>query len=771
MWTHTLEVTHDNSVAENNLGTALLKQTRVEEAIPHFRAAVAINPTDPNSNLNIGTYEQMHGNLPAAIERYQAAANYARNPKTKAKAYNNLGYAYKAAGDLASAKHALQQAVEADPEFVGAWISLGLFAQRSGDMQLAISAYSQAMKVHSSDFGYLLLAGALEQSGDKTQAESARAQAGVAFQEYRGGAALCGRTSVSLVPDRSCEAHHNATSHRSHIMPRKGSPMSSAVVSHSPTEQARIAPRTSLPFGQAVALSLVLLIASSLLYLPIVHHPFANIDDQGYVYENLHVQDGLTWPMFKWAARSIEDSNWHPLTWISHALDCQLFGIDPAGHHAMNIVFHAVNGVVLFWVLLLATGWVGRSFMVAALFALHPINVESVAWAAERKTVLSTLFFLLALGAYRWYARQPGVMRYSVVAGLFGLGLMAKPQIITLPCVLLLWDYWPLRRMFSDAPTASTEADPGSPFPPKSFWWLVKEKIPLFVICAASALLTIKAQHVAHPGEWQYSLPVRAGNSIVAYVRYIGKALWPSKLCIIYLHPGNSLRLWQVAAAAAVLLAITALVIVNRQRRYLPVGWFWFLGTMVPTIGIIQVGRQAFADRYAYQSFLGLFILLCWGVADWARQRHLPKALLPGVSIAVLIALSVMTHRQVGYWKDNLTLWSRALQVTNNNWLAEDMVGGILLNQGHRAEAIPHYRAAVAANPTDAGANLAIAIYEQDQHNLPEAIRRYRLAIREMDDPLEQAKAYQNLAVAYRDLGDRAEYEECLRKSARLRKQ
>jgi hypothetical protein len=518
----------------------------------------------------------------------------------------------------------------------------------------------------------------------------------------------------------------------------------------------------------ALGISLVLLIATMALYYPVIHDPFANVDDMGYVYENLHVQEGLTWPTIKWAITTFDDNNWHPVTWISHAVDCQMFGIDPAGHHIMNALWHSVDVVVLFWVLLLATGYIGRSAMVAALFAFHPINVEAVAWMAERKTLLSTLFFLLAIGAYRWYARRPGVWRYSVLAALFALGLMSKPQIITLPCVLLLWDYWPLQRMFGDR-LADGKCGQDAPFPPKQLFWLIKEKIPLLALCAASALATMKAQRVGRPQHWPYSTWIRGGNAIVAYVRYIGKALWPSKLAIMYLHPGDSLRVWQVVLAGLLLLAITVLVLVGRRYRYLPVGWFWFLGTLVPTIGFIQVGRQALADRYAYQSFVGLFILVCWGVADWARKRNLPKAALPSVSVAVLLVLVVLTHQQIGYWADNLSLWAHAAAVTKDNWVAEDMVAGIMLNQGHHDEAMAHYWAAAAINPTDAGSNLAIALYEQASGNLPEAIRRYKAALVEMADPLEQAKAYQNMAIAYRDEGAIQQSVDAYAKSKKLR--
>ena len=518
---------------------------------------------------------------------------------------------------------------------------------------------------------------------------------------------------------------------------------------------------------EALGLSLVLLMVTMALYSPVIHHPFANIDDMGYVYENLHVQEGLTWPTLKWAITTFDDDNWHPLTWVSHSLDCQMFGIDPAGHHIMNAAWHTANVLVLFWVLLFATGCIGRSFMVAALFAFHPINVESVAWMAERKTLLGTFFFLLALGAYGWYARRPRFGRYCVVALLFALGLMAKPQIITLPFVLLLWDYWPLQRMF--APNSNLADRSRRQVPPRKFFWLIAEKIPLLVISAASALITMMAQHVGRMQYWPFSIKLRMGNAIVAYVRYIGKTLWPSHLSIMYLHPGYSLRLWQVAAAAAVLLAITGAVLIGWRHRYLPVGWFWFLGTLVPTIGLVQVGRQALADRYAYQSFLGLFLLICWGVADCVRQRRLPKALLPAASVAVLAALMVVTRRQINVWKDNLTLWTHAMQVTKDNWMAEDMVAGILFNTGHREEAMAHYRAAAAINPDDAGSNIAVALYEQEHGNLQEAIRHYQRALTELDDPLEQAKAYHNMAIAYRDMGDIPHSVEAYAKYKKLR--
>ena len=348
-------------------------------------------------------------------------------------------------------------------------------------------------------------------------------------------------------------------------------------------------------------LALVLAIATIALYYPVSHHPFVNYDDDAYVTENAHVQSGLNWNTVQWAFTTYEFVNWHPLTWISHALDYEMFQLDPGGHHETNVVLHALNTLLLFWVLLRATGSPGPSLVVAALFALHPINVESVAWISERKNLLSTLFFLLALGTYRWYAREPRMTRYAVVAALFALGLMAKPQVITFPFVLLLWDYWPLQRMFADRAEASSENL--ATIPAKSFSWLILEKAPLFAICLASAFITLRAERTGGTlsGIYFHPFSVRLQNAVLSYLQYVRKAFWPSGLALYYPYPSrDSLVLWQVIAAFAFLLAVTVLVIASRRRRYLLVGWFWFLGTLVPMIGVRQVGIQAMADRYAY---------------------------------------------------------------------------------------------------------------------------------------------------------------------------
>ena len=454
----------------------------------------------------------------------------------------------------------------------------------------------------------------------------------------------------------------------------------------------------------------------------------------------------------EWALTTYHANNWHPLTWISHALDCQFFHLVPAGPHDVNVVLHLVNVVLLFWVLWKATGYAGRSLMVAALFALHPLNVESVAWIAERKTMLSMLFFLLALGAYRWYAYKPRMGRYSVVALLFALGLMAKPQVITLPCVLLLWDYWPLGRLRLGIGQSGSSSE--TDIPPRSFYWLVMEKLPLFVLCLIDAYLTMRAQRVGRPQYWAFTFPVRLENAVGAYARYVQKAFWPSGMAPMYLHPGNSIRLWQVFAALIFLLAVTALVAVCWRRRYLTVGWLWFLGTMVPMVGLMQVGRQSMADRYAYLPFLGLFIMLCWGVADWAQAWHLPAALLPAVSLVVLAGLALVTYRQIGYWADNVTLWSHTLRVTDRNWFAESYLGDALRNTGHQEEALQHYFKSLAINPTNLDAKLGLALYEHQTGNLRESVSYYKEFLAKAGGDERRYQVLINLGHVYRRLGD-----------------
>jgi len=492
---------------------------------------------------------------------------------------------------------------------------------------------------------------------------------------------------------------------------------------------------------------LLLAVVTLALYNPVNRHPFVNYDDDRYVTENAHVRQGLTAGTVAWALTSTEQANWHPLTWMSHALDYSLFRANPAGHHFTSVLLHAVNVILLFLLLIRATGRMGPSLFVAALFALHPMNVESVAWVAERKNVLCTLFFFLTLWAYGWYARKPDWKRYLVVGLLFTAGLSSKAMVITLPFVLLLLDYWPLGRV------RGAEANTGLP----SFPWsrLVLEKVPLLALSVASAVITMYAQRAggAVRTTEQVSFGVRVANAVYAYAMYVWKMVWPARLAPLYPHPGDSLAPWQVALAALVLTAITAVALKLRGRRYLIVGWLWFLGTLVPVIGLVQVGDAAMADRYAYIPLIGIFGMIAFGIADWAEEKKF--GLWPAVpAAAVLIVLALTTHRQIGYWQSNYDLWSHALEVTQNNFIAEDNLGGTLILEGKEEEAHPHFEAAARINPNDPMSRSNLGTYFQTRHQMREAVAEYQAALEATSDPGLLAQTYANLGAAYRELGE-----------------
>lgn len=550
--------------------------------------------------------------------------------------------------------------------------------------------------------------------------------------------------------------------------------MNSAVTK--PVEQPQSQPALVSPSSLRLnlAFSLLLLIGTSALYLRVNGFPFVNYDDTIYVTQNPVVQDGVTWNTVRWSFTTYRVGTWHPLTWLSHALDCQLFDLDPAGPHDVNALLHVLNVVLLFWVLQRATGFSGRSFMVAALFAVHPVNVESVVWIAERKNSLSMLFFLLALGAYRWYVagRKPG--RYLAVAVLFALGLMAKPQVITFPFVLLLWDYWPLRRMAVGTKThalTNGRLERGTQVQMR-FSQLVWEKLPLFALSGVSAFLTMAAQR-ADGNKISYPFSLRLGFALVSYVQYIGKALWPVRLSAFYPHP-DFVPLWQAGASLLFLAMVTAATIaLRRTRPYLLVGWLFFLGTLVPMLGFAGVGyqgKQGIADRYAYLPFIGLFIMICWAAADWAEQKHLPAAGLRAVSAMILVGLGVAAYRQLGYWRDNVRLWSHALAVTQNNFLAENNLGKALLADGRSAEGIPHFYKAVAIYPDDPVGNMNIGIYEQKRGSYFAAIERYKKTVSLTRDPELKAGAYSNMAACYRAVGNPDAAQQSQDEAARLQR-
>jgi protein O-mannosyl-transferase len=428
-----------------------------------------------------------------------------------------------------------------------------------------------------------------------------------------------------------------------------------------------------------VVLCVLLAGATLTLFSPVFGHGFVIWDDQDYVTGNIHIRNG--WSTIRWAFTSTSyASNWHPLTWLSHALDYQLFGLNAAGHHFHSVLLHALNAALLFLLLAWTTKRTGPSLLVAALFAVHPLNVESVAWVAERKNVLCTSLFLGALLAYVWYVQKQSWRRYVLVAMLFAGGLMAKPMVITLPFVLLLLDYWPLERVrFERAPEGAATSESTSRV---GILRLFLEKLPLFVLSAASAWITVVAQRSGFSVRnlQQFSFWVRAENAIVSYALYLWKTIWPARLATLYPHPGNTLSAWQVALSAVILVGITGVVVIFRRRRYLTVGWFWFLGTLVPVIGLMQVGEQAMADRYAYIPLIGLFVMIAWGCADLAEMMKVSTSWRVVPALCVITVLAFVSVRQMSFWESEYSLWAHTAAVTGPNPYAHAVLGAALMN-------------------------------------------------------------------------------------------
>ena len=482
-------------------------------------------------------------------------------------------------------------------------------------------------------------------------------------------------------------------------------------------------------------ITLVLITATLLAYWPMLGHDFIIYYDDGeYVANNPHIQAGLTMKTVRWAFTAVRAANWHPLTWISHAADCGLYNTYPGGHHLTSLMIHAANVFLLFLLLSLMTGYYWRSALVAALFAVHPLHVESVAWVAERKDLLSTFFLLLTMLAYWRYAGKPSTGRYLPVFAAFALGLLSKPMLVTLPFVLLLLDYWPLGR--------------------KARWpSLVLEKIPLMVLAAASCVMTVIAQGTKNAlGSLQeFSLGVRIANALVGYVTYLWKTVWPHNLALMYPHPGADLAMWKTAASAILLIGISLLVFsLRRKKPYLTVGWLWFLGMLVPVIGLVQVGGQAIADRYTYMPLTGIFIMVVWVVSDYARGKK-AAMLAPAVGIAVLLVLGIVTRIQVGYWQDGETLFQHALDCTSDNYVMEDCLGRTLAGEGKFDEATVHYRAAMKIDPSYPPAHNNLGMVLAVQGGFDEGIREIREAIRL--NP-RFAVAHYNLAKALTLKGD-----------------
>lgn len=514
-----------------------------------------------------------------------------------------------------------------------------------------------------------------------------------------------------------------------------------------------------------VTLCLLLAAATLAFYNPIVHNQFIDFDNSPYILKNGYVQNGVTWETVKWSFTTFHAGYWHPVTWLSHAMDCQFFGLNPVGHHYTNLLLHTLNAVLLFLLLRRATKLTWASLIVGALFALHPVNVESVAWAAERKNVLSMLFFLLAMHAYDRYARSTRTSLDWSVTILFTLGLMAKPQIVTLPFVLLLWDYWPLERI-GVKPAVGGAAGAGTP---RGFGALVMEKWPLFVLAAGDSVITVFAQRAGNAvrSVSEVSVWVRLQNILVSYVRYVGKAVWPSHLAPMYPRSASPFHAWQVIASAAFLILLTLLVLHLRERRYLMVGWFWFVGTLVPMVGIVTVGEQSMADRFAYVPFIGLFVAIVWMLHAIVTENGVRDLWVAGPALTAICILGWLTYHQLGYWHDDETLWRYTLSVTEGNYMAHDNLAIALAKQGRSDEAVAQFRAAKALHEYPPVQLLSLANYELQVGHSQEAIEECEAAERASSDPKLKAVAASETGFAQVQLRhyDRAaqNYQEALR--------
>ena len=472
--------------------------------------------------------------------------------------------------------------------------------------------------------------------------------------------------------------------------------------------------------GLTVGICLSLAVLAWLVFGQTLWHDFINYDDPRYVYENTKITGGLSISGIAWAFTHIHSLNWHPLTTISHMLDCELYGLKSGWHHFTNVLLHTLAAMLLFLALQQMTGAGWRSAFVAAVFAIHPLRAESVAWIAERKDVLSGVFFMLTLLAYMYYARLPRARGYLLVVFLFGCGLMCKPMLVTLPFVLLLLDYWPLDRMKGH------------------LWKRVAEKLPLIALSAVSSVITFLVQKGAVGQTEELPMLERINNAVVSYVLYIWQMLWPVNLAVFYPHPENRLPLWEIVSCFLLLIFITVTAIALRQQRpYLLTGWLWYLGMLVPVIGLVQVGWQGRADRYTYLPQIGLYIAVTWAVTDLTALYRHQRAVLSTAAIVVIAALSCCAWVQTSYWRDSETLFRHALAVTTNNDVAENNLGIVFLGQGKLDEAISLLQTAVDLRPENSPAheNLAKAFLQKGQ--VAGALIHYRKLLELQPDNIE----------------------------------
>jgi len=501
---------------------------------------------------------------------------------------------------------------------------------------------------------------------------------------------------------------------------------------------------------------LILALLTFTAYEGVRHNDFA-WDDSDYITENTQVKSGINSESVLWAFSALYVSNWHPLTWLSHMLDCQLFGTNAGWHHLTNLLLHVANTLLLFGIFKRMTGAVWRSAFVAAVFALHPLHVESVAWISERKDLLCGFFWMLSIAAYIRYARRTGIGWYILVILAFGLGLMAKPMLVTLPFVLLLLDYWPLRRFQwkGTGDDATTNDTTGIRCQRASLWWLICEKIPLFILMAASAVITFIAQQKGGAMDMLKNLSVdmRIANAVVSYPGYIAKMIYPGGLAIMYPHSYDSLLSWQPITSAILMVVITICIIYlsRQQRPYLAVGWLWYLGTLVPVVGLVQIGAQSMADRYTYLPSIGFSIIVAWGFYELFGKKRYQKAGLAVSAGVVVIALLVGTRMQVKHWRNNLTLFGRAFSVTKGNPVTLNNLGAAFGDIGRHNEAAICYTEALRFDPNHAGiyCNLANSLTLLGKFN--QAIGCYRQAL-ELEPGYLKARA--NLGAVLLEQGE-----------------
>ena len=521
-----------------------------------------------------------------------------------------------------------------------------------------------------------------------------------------------------------------------------------AVTAMTPRADGRHGGRISIFSGHARWVSLALIAACLTIYAPVRQFPFVNTDDAVYITENANVLQGLSLANIGWALTEARVPYWHPLTFMSHMLDVELFGTTAGGHHVTSVILHIVTALLLFGLMLEMTGGLWRSAVVAGLFAIHPLRVESVAWVAERKDVLSTGLWIATTWAYVRYVRRSGAGRYVAFIALFALGLMAKPMIVTLPFALLLLDYWPLRRLSLDGTGTRKDHVP--------LLGLVKEKAPLFALALLASLITFVAQRNIGATESLTALPLslRLANGLVSYVAYIGDLFWPTRLVALYPYP-HSVAVPLVIAAVAILAVITVgAIVVRRTRPYLLVGWLWYLGTLLPVIGLIQVGPQARADRFTYIPHIGLLIMIVWGLADLLTRWPKRRVVLAPVATAALVACAVIASRQVQYWRSSEALWQRTLSVTRDNGVAHYNYGVWLSSEGREDEALRHLRDAVRLEPDFATAHNRLALALDRRADYAGATAELAEVVRLMP---QSAPAYANLGVSLAKEGKTAE--------------